>query len=237
MATRTRIEPIETWVQLVVDEELSPKARAQHVADYARTRIGEVQAANQRVMGKVSPVKVFVDERLNAPLESVDPDRGRIVAEFDLALDVLRWIATRLRESSPVISGEYRNGHRLFADGTEIAAGADVPEVEEYAFTNLAPYARRLEVGKTKSGRAFVIQVEPRIYERVAREARGRFGNIAEIGYTFRAIVNGAQINAAKMPVALKRPRTAKGRFAAAGGRREHNRPEIRYPTVTVRLR
>lgn len=237
VATRTRIEPVETWLQVVVDSELSPQARSKQVAAFARDRIGEAQAANSRVLGRASPVKVFVDGRAGASLESVNPDRGRIVAEFDLVLDILNWIMNRLRESSPVISGAYREGHKLFADGAEIAATINIPEADEYAFTNTLPYARKIEVGKTKSGRAFVVQVEPKIYERVAREARSRFGNIADIGYTFRGIVGGAQVNAAKLPVALKRPRTAKGRFASTGGPREHNRAALRYPTITVRLR
>lgn len=234
---RVRIDPVETWVQVVVDEALSPEARSKAVADFARGRIAEAQDANRRLLGRDTPAKVFVDGRQGAPLESVNPDRGLIVAEFDLVLDVLNWIMNRLRESSPVISGEYRDAHRLFADGAEIAADGDIPEAEEFAFTNTVPYSRRLEVGKTKTGRAFVVQVEPKIYERVAREARGRFGNIAQIGYTFRGIVGGAQVNAEKLPVALKRRRGKNGRFLPMSGSRAHNVANIRFPTITVKLR
>lgn len=220
MGVKTRIEPLDSWVRVVVDEELAPQTRSAAVARFARERIDETRNANQRVLGRATPAKVFVDGREGAALESVNPDRGRIVAEFDLVLDVLNWILNRLRESSPVISGKYREGHRLFADGTEVAVSGAIPQAEEFAFTNTMPYARRLEIGKTKSGRAFVVQVEPRIYERVAKEARSRFGNIAQIGYTFRPLL-GARRGVGPKPGRETRRRSA----------------DMRYPTITVRLR
>lgn len=233
---KVRIEPIESWVKIVVDGDLSPKARSQAVADFAREAIAETEQANRAVLGRETPATVYVDGRAGAPLETVDPDRGRIVAEFDLVMQVLDWIWNRLRESSPVRSGAYREAHRLFADGAEVAATGDVPEAEEYAFTNTVPYARKIEIGKTQAGRDFVIQVEPRIYDRVAKEARSRFGNLAQIGYTFRGIVGGMQVDPIKAGAStLKRGRN--GRFVAQGGPREHNKPKLRYPTITVRLR
>lgn len=237
MAVRTRIEPIDSWVSVVVDEDLAPQARSELIATFARSSIAETREANRTLLGRDTPETVFVDGKRGAPLENVNPDRGVIVAEFDLVLDVLNWIWNRLLESSPVLSGEYKQGHKLFADGAEISTGGEIPDAAEYAFTNTVPYARKIEVGKTKDGRDFVIQVEPKIYDRVAREARGRFGNIAQIGYTFRGIVGGQQIAAENLPIALKRPRHKTGRFASMGGVSEHNRRGLRYPTITVKLR
>jgi len=215
VSVRTKIEPIDSWVQVVVRDDLSPEARSKAVADLARTAIADAREGNRRVLGRDTPAKTFVDGREGAPLESVDPDRGVIVAEFDLAMDVLNWIANRLREASPVRSGAYRDAHRLFADGREVLPTEDIPQAAEFSFTNTVPYARRLEVGRTKSGRAFVIQVEPRIYERVAKEARQRFGNIAQVGYTFRALAG----------------------VATAGRGRGEKKKDLRYPTITVALR
>lgn len=237
MALRTKIEPVESWVKIVVDQDLSPEARSRQVAAFARGRIDEAKAQNTAVLGRPTPETVFVDGREGAALESVNPDRGIIVAEFDLVLDVLDWILTRLRESSPVRSGKYREGHRLFADGKEVSLSEEVPPAEEYAFTNTVPYSSRLEVGKTKSGRAFVIQIPPKLYFRVAGEARKRFGNIADINYTFRGIIDGAQVNAEKMPSSLKRSRNRRGQFVTTGTARGYNKSKNRFPTLTIRLR
>jgi len=43
----------------------------------------------------------------------------------------------------------------------------------------------------TKSGRDFVIQVENRIYERTARDAQAKFGNVAKIRFTYQSTVGG----------------------------------------------
>ena len=51
------------------------------------------------------------------------------------------------------------------------------PLASEYVFLNTVPYARKIEIGKTESGRDFVIQVPNRIYERTANDAQARFGN------------------------------------------------------------
>lgn len=115
--------------------------------------------------------------------------RGGAAASVDD--DPLRWIARKLIERSPVQSGAYRDGHILLADGVEVgtavqvAAGAIVPMAHSYEFINPVPYARRLEIGRTKAGRSFVLQVPNRIYQRTAKEAAEKFGIKAFFKYRF----------------------------------------------------
>jgi hypothetical protein len=59
----------------------------------------------------------------------------------------------------------------------------------EYTFINMVPYARRIEIGKTKSGRSFALQVENRIYERTAKDAKAKFGKAADIQFGYRESV------------------------------------------------
>ena len=214
---RVRIEPIDSWVAVTVDETLSPQARSKAVADFARGALRETQADNQRALGREPPYDQFVDGRAGAPLESVNPDRGVIVFEFELINDVLSWILAALVERSPRGpaggAGTYRESHRLFADGREIAPDGDVPAAEEYSFTNIVVYTRRLEIGRTKSGRDFLVSVPNRIYERTARDASARFGNVAKIGFTYRGLVSGGYV-----------------------GGRAGNKSKMRYPTITVRV-
>lgn len=218
MALNVKIEPINDWIEITVNEMLSPTARSKAIAEFARERLKEAQDVNQQVLGRLPAHDTFVDGNRGGQLESVNPDRGIIVFEFELLTDVLRWIGRELVLRSPVRSGAYAKGHTLFADGSEIAIGERMPMADEYSFTNLVPYARKIEIGKTRSGRSFTIQVANRIYERTAKDARARFGNIAKIEFTFRGIVGGAQIN----------PRLA-------AGSRQHNKSALRFPTIIVR--
>ncbi len=198
MTIRTRIEPIATFLDVVVRDDLSKEAQQKAIAEFARERLAEAQQANQRVLGRVPKHDTFVDGRAGAPLEGVKPRGGTIVFEFELFSDVLRWIMQTLIDRSPVVSGAYRRSHLLFADQRQVATDGAIPEADEYSFTNTVPYARKIEIGRSKSGRAFVVQVEPRIYERTADDAARRFGNIARIIFTWRGIVGGYQINQAK---------------------------------------
>lgn len=193
MAIVTKVEPIDDFVEAVVREDLSREGRQKALAAFARTRLGEAQEANRAVLGAKPRHVTFVDGRRGAALENVDPDRGRIVFEFDLVRDMLVAIAKLLDERSPVRSGAYRRGHRLFAAGVEVLpTDPNIPEAEDYTFVNLVPYARKIEIGKTKSGRDFVVQVPNRIYERTARDAGRRYGNLAKIRFSYRAPIGGA---------------------------------------------
>lgn len=207
---KTKIEPIADFISIAVNEMLSPKARQRAVAEFAEDQRDVTLAANRQALGRETPFTQFVDGRQGAPLDSVNPDRGSIVFEFELFTGVLEWIWAELVHRSPIGpvggAGTYREAHQLFADGREVAIGA-VPVAAEYSFTNTVPYARRIEIGRTRTGRDFVISVPNRIYDRVSHEAASRFSNIARISYTFRALAGG------------------RGRAKAS----------LRYPTIVVR--
>ena len=185
------MDPIGQSVAVIVNDTLSPQAQSAAVAAFARTRLLEAASANRRALGRVPPYKTIVDGRPGAAPEAVRPKGGVIVFEFELITDVLRWVLETLVARSPVVSGRYRDSHTSFADGRPFALGTVVPQAAEYSVLNTVPYARKIEIGKTKSGRAFVIQVPNKIYERTAREARARFGNIAKITFTYRGLAAG----------------------------------------------
>jgi hypothetical protein len=185
---KVQINPVEKDVEAMLRADLSRAEQQKVAAEYARVGIEEAKEINRRILGRVPPYTVTVDGSRGARLESVNPNGGAIIVEFELIEGLLRWIADELVKRSPVVSGDYRRGHTLFADGKEVAIGDTIPAAEEYTFTNTVPYARKIEVGHTKSGRAFVLQVPNRIYERTAKDARGRFGNTADIKFAFRDV-------------------------------------------------
>lgn len=194
MALSVKVTPFSETYRALIDETLSVKARNDRIASAARKIIAAADEKNRRAFGAVPPKTVKVNGREDAELQHVvPPDSGHIVADWRLVEDVLAWIMMELRRRSPVISGEYRDGHRLFADDVEVDP-ARPPLAARYAFFNLVPYARRLEVGKTKSNRDFLISVPNKIYAQTAKEAKDKFGNVARITTGFASTPNSYRL-------------------------------------------
>lgn len=192
MSVVTKIEPIDTWVDAIVRSDLSEEAQSRALASFARARIDETGLANRAAFGRAVPHREWVDGRQGAPLVSVRKG-GTIVAEWSLISDVLKAIAQMLVDRSPVRTGNYVRGHRLFADGVEVAVEAAGEVAQEYVFLNTVSYARKVEIGKTRSGRSFLISVPNKIYQRTARDASRRFGNLARISFAWRSPVTPYQ--------------------------------------------
>lgn len=218
MAIRVRLDPIAATLRVMVDKDASEGAQKAAIARFARDEIAKADVINTRALGRAPSKEVTVDGRKGGALESVKVNGGLIVAEWEIFTDVLVWIAKTLKERSPRISGEYVSGHRLFADGVEIPVTNSPPRAGEFTFLNLVPYARKIEIGKTKAGRNFVIQVPNRIYERVAQDARARFGNVADIRFAYREPTGAYQ---------LRRP---------SRGRRNASRA-VRAPAIIVKIK
>ena len=164
----------------------------------------------------------------------------------NIEASVLAWIASELRERSPVLSGAYRDAHALYADGGMIADAAEVtedmeiPEAEEFSFGNDVPYARKIELGVTRAGRAFVIHADPHIYENVADDAASRYGEIADIRFEMRAVLGGEQVRQSRA-ASTRPPRAASGiresRLGRVHGQTAHNAPDARFPAIVVRFK
>ncbi len=192
MALTIKIDPVEKFTMVDVRNDIFLVDQKREVAAYVQAGIDEAKATNASILGRVPPFTITVDGVQGAPLDSVNPDGGNITVEFELVGDVLQWIAQTLVERSPVISGDYKRGHTLFADGREVDPYGIVPTATQYVFTNSVPYTRKIEVGKTRTGRPFVIQVPNKIYERTANDAKAKYGNIAKIRFTYQALIGGA---------------------------------------------
>lgn len=234
MAIKTHIDPIAETIKLIVANSLSVPAQQQAVASFAAGAIKEADATNQRVLGRIPPRTITVDGRAGALLDSVKPDGGSIIVEWEIVTDVLTWIGQTLRERSPVVSGDYLDGWTILADGVEVSEGNQTPTANVYTFVNTVPYARRIEVGKTESGRDFVLQVPNRIAERTAQDAQSRFGNIARIQSVWISLSSA---------YALKhnqQSRSFAGGKLRVSARQRTDRvagSAITYPAVTVTLK
>lgn len=192
MGFSVKFDPVEKITSVDVRNDISEPEQQKAAADFVKAGIEEAKATNRSIFGAVPPYTVTVDGNQNASLDSVNPDGGTVIVEFELVGEVLQWIAETLVERSPVISGDYKRGHTLYADSVEIDPFGAVPQAEQYVFTNSVPYTRKIEIGKTKSGRDFVIQVANRIYERTAEDAKAKFGNQAKIRFAYQSLQGGA---------------------------------------------
>lgn len=238
MAVRTRVEPIDRDVRLIIDELLSPAAQSAQFAAAAAQFLGEADETNKSVLGRIPKSKTFVDGVQGAGLITVGP-RGVIVREYELFVDVLRWIAADLIAHSPVGRSEagdkhpglYKASHTLFADEKEIPIGSEIPEAREFVFVNYLDYSRKLEMG---SSRQF-----DHIYQGTAGRARTRFGNVVGIGFSYRGFIGrssgaGTLISPLNQTPNAVRARNKRGRFTDMGGPKAHNISSKRFPVITV---
>lgn len=238
MPVKTRVDSIASDIRIFIDQNLSPSAQSKAFANYAAGEIAKGDEKNRRVLGRVPPRVTTVDGQKGAPLDRVRPN-GSIITEWELIGDVLIWIGEKLRDRSPVVSGKYRDAHTLFADGREVDLGGEIPVAEEYVFLNPLPYARKIEIGKTKEGRDFVIQVPNRIYERTANDAKRRFGNLAKIRFSYRASEDSSIVKY----VALggwardKRGRFSKTNATDAERSAHMHERSLRVPAIVVSLK
>lgn len=188
MGIVAKVESVERDIALIFAEELSPKARSKTLAQFAADALRETDEINRNVLGRIPRRHTFVDGREGDALDTVKPD-GLIVAEYELITDVLVWIGGQLTSHppSPLRSGRYIRGQTLFADGTEIPIGDEIPDAQEYVFINVEPYARKIERGESP-------QAPEGVFEVTALRAQARFGNVARIRFEYRTAIGGVII-------------------------------------------
>lgn len=184
MAIKGRVETFDRDIELILSNDLSPKARSTRLAVFAKQELVAAEARNQRALGYVPPHETFVDGRQGAAVETVRPD-GTVIFEFSLIETALAVIAEMLINASPVLTGQFMSSIGLFADGDEVEPGKVPPNASEYAFVPSVPYARKLERGLSNQAPDGVFQV-------TAALASRRFGNIARIRFGYRSLDAGA---------------------------------------------
>lgn len=184
MAVRMKIDPISKEDILFLTADLSPGERSRTLAAAARENLRQAQETNRSVLGMIPPHETFVDGRAGASEDSVRPD-GEIVYEFELMNEMFEWIGQLLVENSPFLTGRYQDSFVFTVDGDVVDPGAPLPEGEEFVFTNVQPYARKVERGLSNQAPDGVFQV-------VAAMASSRFGNLAKIRFSYRAPLFGA---------------------------------------------
>lgn len=176
-----------------------PQATAANAKDLllrtARKGHADIMATGAARAGFTPDFEAYANSPGNPNLDGVTLP-GPIVFNYDYRREIVEWALGALYKASPIQSGEYVASHTIYVDGQPVDALPDpLPQGARIMLANPVPYARRLEVGKTKAGRDFVLQVEPRIYERVAKGVlMPRFGTLAKISYGYADLPNAHTI-------------------------------------------
>jgi hypothetical protein len=228
MSLTAKIDPIDRDVALLFDVELGPEARSKALADFAREQLSAAQETNRQALGMVPPHETFVDGRKGASVETVKPD-GTIVFLFDLIEDALMWIGEHLPKESPVRTGKFAKSFILLADGVEVPMPGPIPPASEYVFANVQPYARKIERGLSA-------QAPDGVFQAIAVVAKGRFGNMAAIKFSYRALTGGMIME--YKSTARTTTRGKNGRFTSSGADRSYQKAEreLRVPVIVVRV-
>lgn len=219
--------------------EVQPRKTEQEArqALIAAARAGNAKTvAEQTGRAGIAPsVEQWANTRGNRNIESVKLP-GPIVYRYDYRREIAMVALDLVRKASPVQSGRYVSNHILQLNGTEVdVLPANLSEADVITITNPAPYARRIEIGKTKSGRDFVLQVPNRIYERVAKgELNRRYRKAAKIEFTYVQLTGAAEIKGK-----LASHYTV-GNFAPGGKhtkrrRRQQKGTQVRAPAIVIK--
>lgn len=184
MALKTRLEPFDLTRDVLVAAGLTPAGQAKNFQQAAREELAKGQDRNRGALGYVPPHSTTVDQSRGASIESAKAD-STIVFEFQLIETALAQIGETLVRHSPVRSGRFQDSWMLFADGFAVEPGKLPNDAEEWAFINSEPYARKIERGLSP-------QAPEGVADAVAGLARRRWGNIANIRFSFRSFPSGA---------------------------------------------
>lgn len=161
-------------IDVFIDRELTPAARAERFALIARAGRDELIAS-----GRAAPAyDTFVDGRQGAAEEEA---RSTILYRFRYLGDATFYALAFLIGRAPVRTGEFRASFFAGIDGRYVPALAlqpqSVPETAEVIIGNLEPYDRKIDV-QIAGSRRLRYSVPAHIYADAARAVRRRFGNV-----------------------------------------------------------
>lgn len=216
-------------------QEAQAKALLIAVAREGHRRI----MADQAARGSVPSFEAYAN-RPGRPIEQVILP-GPIVYLYRLELRrLVEFILDELRKASPVVSGDYVRGHTLFVNGVaQDHVPVDLSPSDELYIANPVPYARRIEVGRTKSGRSFVMQVPPRIYERVAKQlVISKFRDQAKITFGYVTLIDAVTVTGG---LQKRTPYYGTGKIGPRGGgrrvkRRQRVGSKVPSPAIFIKL-
>lgn len=206
-----------------------PEAQAagakEHLVRTAKAGHAKIMAEARTSRGAAPAFTAYANRPGNADLDSVMLP-GPIVFEYFYGREIVEAALAALIEASPVRSGKYRDSHMLFVNGVRAER---IPErfaaSDEIMIANPVPYARRLEIGKTESGRDFLVSVPNRIYQRTVAKLRARYANLANVVFDYASLPGGYRLAADNLKKSRGTARPAADRAAGT---------QVRSPAIVI---
>ena len=131
-------------VLYTLDHLVPPEARAARIANMARATRDKLIADGQAP----ALYQTFVDGKAGAAEETVKPDGGTIVYQFNVLGLAAAFALEYARARSPAHSGEYRSSWFIAVDGRPYTGDlAAIPGDAVVMVTNHAPYHRKIDTG------------------------------------------------------------------------------------------
>jgi hypothetical protein len=155
--------------QSFIDGSLSVAAQVSQFVGYVVEQENIAKQINERILGRFVDVKTFVDGTLDK-VENIRSLASIVTVQFQIAENVLAFVAKELEKQSPYKSGNYVRGNVLFADGILIDDISKAPSASEFMFVNIVPYALKIESGESP-------MAPNGVYEVVAQIAKNQFPN------------------------------------------------------------
>lgn len=211
---------------------LTDTEKSAMLAQFATVEIAAADQANASAMGRKVPYQTYVDGRANSNLMSVRPD-GVIVAEWELGVELVRWVYTTLREKAPVLKGEYRDSITIFAGDQAVSSPDDIGDADMITIMSTVPYARKLE--GVSDGKYMSAKNKPdgSIFEFVSQMAKSRFSNQAKIIFTYRNL--GGMTSSLEAWATIRRIKNSR-KFGSRAAKRQYDK-DTRNPAILIMLK
>lgn len=163
-----------------------------HLVRFARDGHDKIMREQTARAGFAPQWDAYANVPANTNLETVKLP-GPIVYRYRYINEVVFETIRALQDASPVDSGEYKDSHFAWVNGDKVRLerNSELNRGDEVFVANTVPYSRRLEVGKTDSGRPFVMKVDPHIYERVMKTVLiPKYGKVAKFRHGYVTLPN-----------------------------------------------
>lgn len=162
------------------------------------------------------------------PGTAIDAAREKVVYHYHYFDEMVSVFLKALQDASPVDSGRYKRSHALYVNGQPAPPNTPVRPGMDFFIANPVVYARRLEVGKTTSGRDFLVSVPNRIYERTTKKLGARYANAAKVRMGYVTMPEAWTVQG-KLP---PRYRIMKGKHPYMEKRRQVVGSPVRAPAI-----
>ncbi len=176
-------------IRVFIDRELSPEAMSARLAETAKKALADLQAS-----GRAPTVyRRFIDGGNEGAAE--ETARRQVYYEFSSLADAVSYAIERLQAHAPVESGAYRDGFMVAVDGRPVPArgyvARSVPPGATVFLYNREPYSRKVDTQRIGT-RPILYHTAPGMFDAVAKEVRGRFGNSVKVERLYTVNIPGA---------------------------------------------